>query len=166
MNPKLRVMVKSMEKTTRLLLINVNKRYAIVGYKPLFQADIDSDPQNPMAQRIQQHIERLLRSRTDIFDESTRKRGPPEPVDGLDVAKRQRLGAQISRPPVRMHIPPLSPGSHTIGELFTISADDGLKAFDVAQLAPDLVAKIDVTILHKLDKETLSQAVNVSFPIS
>lgn len=28
MTPKLRVMVKSMEKTTRLLLIHVNKRYA------------------------------------------------------------------------------------------------------------------------------------------
>ncbi|RDW84359.1 hypothetical protein BP6252_01949 [Coleophoma cylindrospora] len=143
MTPKLRVMVKSMEKTTRSLLINVNKR----------------DPQNPLAQRIQQHIERLLRSRTDIFDESTRKRGPPEPIDGLDAAKRQKLGAQIP-PPVRIHIPPLAPGPHTIGELFTISADDGLKAFDVAQLAPDLVAKIDVTILQKLDKELLSQAVN------
>ncbi|KAL3417574.1 mRNA cleavage and polyadenylation specificity factor complex subunit [Phlyctema vagabunda] len=146
MTPKLRVMVKSMEKTTRLLLINVNKR----------------DPQNPLAQRIQQYVERMMRSKTEIFDEMNRKRGPPEPTDGLDSAKRAKLGAQIQQPtpPVRLHIPVLTPGPHSVAELFTLSADEGLKAFDVSQLASDLVAKIDVTIFQKLNEDILSQAIS------
>ncbi|KAI9746123.1 MAG: hypothetical protein M1818_000804 [Claussenomyces sp. TS43310] len=144
MTSKLRVMVKSMEKTTRLLLIHVNKR----------------DPQNPLAARIHQHIERLMRSRTEIFEEASRKRGPPEPVDGLDAAKRQRLGADIKPSASRIHVPLLAPGSHSISDLFTVTNDEGLKAFDVSQLSQDLVIKIAVTILAKLDSDTFNQTIN------
>ncbi|TVY68802.1 mRNA cleavage and polyadenylation specificity factor complex subunit pta1 [Lachnellula suecica] len=144
MTPKLRVMVKSMEKTTRLLLMNVNKR----------------DPQNPLAGRIQQYVQRMMQSRSEIFDEASRKRGPPEPTDGLDAAKRQKLGAQVSAPTPRFHVPPLQPGAHTIAELFTVTTDEGLKAFDVSQLTADLVVKISVTILQKIDADTLNQAVD------
>ncbi|KAH8820321.1 hypothetical protein F5884DRAFT_763606 [Xylogone sp. PMI_703] len=144
MTPKLRVMVKSMEKTTRSLLIHISKR----------------DPQNPLAGRIQQHIERLMRSRTEIFDEANRKRGPSEPIDALDPAKRQRLGAQVPPTPMTIHIPPLAPGPHTIAELFTVTADEALKAFDVSQLSQDLVVKISVTILSKIETATINQAVD------
>ena len=122
-----------------------------------------SDPQNPLAGRIHQYIERMMRSKTDIFDESSRKRGPPEPTDGLDPAKRQKLGAQIISPPQnRLYVPPLTPGSHTIAELFTITADEALKAFDVAMLSEDLVVKIGITILQRINADTLNQAVEVS----
>ncbi|RFU34302.1 hypothetical protein B7463_g1980, partial [Scytalidium lignicola] len=144
MTPKLRVMVKSMEKTTRSLLIHISKR----------------DPQNPLAGRIQQYIERLMRSRTEIFDEASRKRGPSEPIDGLDPAKRQRLSAQGPSTPVAIHIPPLAPGPHTIAELFTVTGDEALKAFDVSQLSQDLVVKISVTILSKIETATINQAVD------
>ncbi|KAG0647863.1 mRNA cleavage and polyadenylation specificity factor complex subunit pta1 [Hyphodiscus hymeniophilus] len=145
MTPKLRVMVKSMEKTTRMLLIHVNKR----------------DPQNPLAGRIHQYIERMMRSKTEIFDEFNRKRGPPEPVDGLDPAKRQKLVAQVNTSPQnRLHIPPLTPGSHTVAELFTITTDEALKAFDVAMLSEDLVVKIGITILQRINTDTLNQAVD------
>lgn len=40
MTPKLRVMVKSMEKTTRQLLIHLNKRYAILGLAEGVLADL------------------------------------------------------------------------------------------------------------------------------
>ncbi|EDN96765.1 hypothetical protein SS1G_01691 [Sclerotinia sclerotiorum 1980 UF-70] len=145
MTPKLRVMVKSMEKTTRSLLTHISKR----------------DPHNPLNGRIQQYVERMMRSKTEIFDEANRKRGPPEPVDGLDPAKRQKLGAQVTPPaPNRLHIPPLAPGNHTVAELFTITTDEALKGFDVALLSEDLVVKIGITILQKIDTDTLEQAIS------
>ncbi|KAK6608515.1 mRNA cleavage and polyadenylation specificity factor complex subunit [Botrytis cinerea] len=146
MTPKLRVMVKSMEKTTRSLLIHISKR----------------DPHNPLNGRIQQYVERMMRSKTEIFDEGNRKRGPPEPVDAQDLAKRQKLGAQVKSAP--LHIPPLAPGNHTIAELFTITTDEALKGFDVALLSEDLVVKIGITILQRIDTDTIEQAISVSFP--
>ncbi|KAF7927855.1 uncharacterized protein EAE98_000356 [Botrytis deweyae] len=142
MTPKLRVMVKSMEKTTRSLLIHISKR----------------DPHNPLNGRIQQYVERMMRSKTEIFDEGNRKRGPPEPVDALDPAKRQKLGAQVKS--ARLHIPPLTPGNHTIAELFTITTDEALKGFDVALLSEDLVVKIGITILQRIDTDTIEQAIS------
>ncbi|TGO89217.1 hypothetical protein BPOR_0119g00040 [Botrytis porri] len=142
MTPKLRVMVKSMEKTTRSLLIHISKR----------------DPHNPLNGRIQQYVERMMRSKTEIFDEGNRKRGPPEPVDALDPAKRQKLGAQVKA--ARLHIPPLAPGNHTIAELFTITTDEALKGFDVALLSEDLVVKIGITILQRLDTDIIEQAIS------
>lgn len=102
----------------------------------------------------------------EIFDETSRKRGLPEPTDGLDLAKRQKLGAQVnSAAPYRFHVPPLRPGSHTIAELFTVTTDEALRAFDVAQLSADLVVKIGITILQRIDADTLNQAIEVSLPL-
>jgi symplekin len=101
----------------------------------------------------------MMRSRNDIFDEASRKRGAPEPTDGLDSAKRQKLGAQVANAAPKFHVPPLAPGTHTIAELFTVTGDEALKAFDVAQLSEDLVVKIGITILQRIDAETLNQAV-------
>ncbi|TVY25932.1 mRNA cleavage and polyadenylation specificity factor complex subunit [Lachnellula hyalina] len=159
MTPKLRVMVKSMEKTTRVLLIHINKRYADYVLPNPSNADRCSDPQNPLAGRIQQYVERMMRSRNEIFDEASRKRGPPEPIDGLDAAKRQKLAAQVPSATPRFHVPPLKPGPCTVAELFTVTTDEGLKAFDVSVLTQDLVTKIGITILQKLDANTLNQAV-------
>lgn len=107
----------------------------------------------------------MVRSKTEIFDELSRKRGPPESVDGLDAAKRQKLAqAQaIPTPPQapKFHVPPLAPGPHTIAELFTITTDELLKAFDVAMLSEDLVVKIGITILQRIDADTLNQAIEV-----
>jgi symplekin len=121
-----------------------------------------SDPHGPLAMRIQQYVERLIRSRTEIFEEAGRKRGPPEPVDGLESAKRQRLGASLPTPAPKLVIPPFPPGPHTVAELFTITQDEGLKAFDVSQLSEDLVVKIGVTIMSRLNENLLKQAISVS----
>ncbi|CZR54124.1 related to pre-tRNA processing protein / PF I subunit [Phialocephala subalpina] len=143
MTPKSRVMIKSMEKTTRSLLVHILKR----------------DNQHPLAGKIQQYVERMMRSKSDIFDEQTRKRGPPEPTDGLDAAKRQKLSAQVKPAAPKFHVPPLAPGSHSVAELFTVTTEEGLKGFDVAQLAEHLVVQIGITILQRLDADTLNQAV-------
>ena len=104
----------------------------------------------------------MMRSKTEIFDESSRKRGPPEPTDGFDAAKRQKLGAQVAPPAVpKFHVPPLAPGPHTTAELFTVTTDELLKAFDVALLSEELVVKIGITILQRLDADTLNQAIEV-----
>lgn len=124
-----------------------------------------SDPHGPLAGRIQQYVERMMRSKTDIFEEASRKRGPPEPTDGLDSAKRQKLGAQITAPAPKFHVPSLTPGPHTIAELFTVTTDEGLKTFDVSQLSEDLVVKIGIIILQKVEAETLHQAVEVNYAL-
>lgn len=104
-----------------------------------------------------------MRSRTEIFDETSRKRGHAELIDGWDSAKRQKLGGQTINPAAnRLLVPPLAPGPHTIAELFTITTDDALKTFDVAQLSEDLVLKIGVTILQRIDSDVLNQAIEVS----
>lgn len=107
-----------------------------------------------------------MRSKADIFDDSTRKRGPPEPTDGLDAAKRQKLGAPVPKLAPRFYVPPLTPGPHTIAELFTVTTDEALKTFDVSQLSEDLVLKIGVTIMQKIDADMLNQAVEVCITFS
>lgn len=108
-----------------------------------------------------------MRSRTEIFDEANKKRGHPGVADGMDPAKRQKLGGQvINAPAARLYVPPLTPGPHTIGELFTITTDEALKTFDVAQLSQDLAVQIGVTILQRLDPDVLKQAVEVGASIT
>ncbi|OAQ91018.1 mRNA cleavage and polyadenylation specificity factor complex subunit [Purpureocillium lilacinum] len=138
MTPKNKVMVKSMEKTARMLLLHLTKR----------------DPHNPMAPRIQQHLERMVRSVTELFDETSKTRPLEAPQhDGLD-AKRQRVVG--SHAP----IPPLGPGPHSLGDVFTLITNDELKGFDISQLPVGLVAKVSVTALARLEPELLSKAVD------
>lgn len=103
-----------------------------------------------------------MRSKSDIFDDISRKRGPPEPTDGLDASKRQKLSAQVNNAPTKFNVPPLAPGPHSVAELFTITPDEAIKAFDVAQLPEALVVRIVITILQRIDSDILNQAVEVS----
>lgn len=103
----------------------------------------------------------MHRSRIEIFEEASRKRGPPEPKDGLDAAKRQRIEVQAAKQ-VKLHVPLLTPGPHSTAELFTIGNDAGLQSFDVSQLSADLAIKISVAILQKTNADILNQAIEVS----
>ncbi|OCK96924.1 uncharacterized protein K441DRAFT_656220 [Cenococcum geophilum 1.58] len=144
MTPKVKVMVKSMERTTRALLLNIIKK----------------SPENPLNPRIHQYLERMNRMRQDAFDESNRKRpAPSEPTDGLDPAKRQRLGAEaLSDPP--SSIPPLPPGPTSSAQLFTLTRDEGAKNFDVQAIPSELVVKILVPMLMRIDKGQMDNAIN------
>ncbi|KAI9871477.1 MAG: hypothetical protein M1830_002877 [Pleopsidium flavum] len=142
MTPKLKVMIKSMERTTKALLMNINKR----------------NPNGPMAGRIQQYLERVNQSSMEIFNEPSRKRGAPsEPTDGLDNAKRARLGAGI---PDRPNIPPLPPGPTSFAQLYTLTSDEGLTSFDVQQLPIELVVKITLPVLYRIDHNVLGGIIN------
>ncbi|KAM5355737.1 hypothetical protein ACJ41O_002383 [Fusarium nematophilum] len=138
LTPKTRVMMKSMEKTSRLLLIHLVKR----------------DPHNPMTPRIQQHVERMMRTMAEIFDDSGRKRPlETQQHDGFD-AKRQRLT------PAQIQVPPLGPGTHSLADVFTLIDNDALRAFDISQVPAPFVAKIVATTLSRIDPKVLSKAVD------
>ncbi|KAM0216632.1 hypothetical protein ACHAPA_007582 [Fusarium lateritium] len=138
LTPKTRVMIRSMEKTTRMLLIHLVKR----------------DPNNPMAPRIQQHVERMMRTMADIFENSGRKR-PHEPVPQEDYdTKRQRLT------PAQIQIPPLGPGPHSLADVFTLIDNTALRNFDISQVPAPLVARIAVITLARLDPQVLAKTVD------
>jgi hypothetical protein len=100
----------------------------------------------------------------DPVEEASRKRGlPVEPTDGLDNAKRPRLG--VDTPPL-IKVPPLPSGSTSYAQLFTLTEDVGLSSFDVKQLPADLIVRIAVPILARVDQNTLSQAIEVGFLFS
>ncbi|OJD18619.1 hypothetical protein AJ78_01390 [Emergomyces pasteurianus Ep9510] len=139
--PTIRVNIKSMERTTRALLINIMKR----------------NPNHPLASRIQQYLDRLAQSRNDIFEEASKKRAlPTEPTDLVDSAKRARLG--VDTPP-QLKVPPMPPGPSSFDQLFTLTNDVGLTSFDVKQLPVDLIVKITIPVLSRVDPEALDQAI-------
>ncbi|OTA94276.1 hypothetical protein M434DRAFT_394830 [Hypoxylon sp. CO27-5] len=141
LTPKTKVLLKSMEKTTRMLLMHLSKRYQ----------------EHPLVGRMQQHIERLIRSRAEIFDEGSRKRAPPEQADGLDP-KRQRTGTVSSHP--QIEITPLKPGPHSLADIFTFTNNDGLRRFNVGENVPvALAAKISVTTIARIDPQLLDRAI-------
>ncbi|KAF5023321.1 hypothetical protein F66182_4629 [Fusarium sp. NRRL 66182] len=138
LTPKSRVMIRSMEKTTRMLLIHLVKR----------------DPHNPAAPRIQQHVEGMMRTMAEIFDDSGRKRPlEPQPKDDFN-AKRQRLS------PSQIQIPPLGPGPHSLADVFTLIDNSALRNFDISQVPAPLVSRITVTTLSRLDPQVLAKAVD------
>ncbi|KAI0206419.1 mRNA cleavage and polyadenylation specificity factor complex subunit [Astrocystis sublimbata] len=142
LTPKTKVLIKSMEKTTRMLLTHLYKRH----------------PDNPLAGRMQQYAERLARSRAEIFDESGRKRAMVEQAGAVEV-KRQRTAALSSQPQVE--ITPLRPGANTLAEIFTFTTNEGIKKFSVGDTIPaQLAAKISVRTIAQLDAEILQRAIN------
>lgn len=142
MTPKARVQIKSMERTTRALLMNVLRR----------------NETGPFADRIKAYVDRLARIRLDVFDEGSRKRGlPSEPTDGLDSNKRRRLGAEL---PERPEPEPLPPGPISLGQLFTLTKDPALATFDVTSLTLDIMARIIPPVLVRIDQQALDQALN------
>ena len=117
----------------------------------------------PFAVRIKAYLDRLAQARSELLDEGSRKRGfPSESTDGLDNAKRIRLGAEV--PQNRPNPPPLPPGPTSTAQLFTLTSDEGLALFDVTQLPIDLIVKITLPVLHRINQNSLDEAVkNVRF---
>ncbi|RAL01556.1 RNA-processing protein PTA1 [Aspergillus ibericus CBS 121593] len=139
--PSVRVGVKSMERTARAVLINIIKR----------------NSNHPLVGKMQQYIERLMQSRIEVVDEASRKRGlPSEPTDGLDNSKRAKLDAEA---PALVKIPPLPPGPTSYAQLFTLTEDTGLRSFDVKQLPVDLLVKIVVPLLARVDQSMMNQSI-------
>jgi len=123
------------------------------------------NPNHPLAPRIHQYLERLQQSRTEIFDESKRKRpAPVEAVDGFDQAKRQRLGAEAAYVPAYgAAAPPLPPGPVSYAQLYTLTQDQGSTSFDVQAIPIDLVVRLLPPLMSSIDRVKLDGAINVGF---
>lgn len=101
--------------------------------------------------------------RVEIFDDTNRKRpAPSEPTDGLDQAKRQRLGADLPNQLISpLSAPPFPPGPVSYAQLFTLTTDKGSSSFDVQAIPVDTVIKVLVPMLSSMDKGRLDNAINV-----
>lgn len=99
--------------------------------------------------------------RQDIIEEASRKRpAPVEPTDGLDPAKRQRLGADIPAPAPA--VPVLPPGPMSYRQLFTIDPTNAAANFDVQMFQdPAIVTQILIPVLQSVDEKKLLDACNV-----
>lgn len=62
--------------------------------------------------------------------------------------------------PTRPPPPPLPPGPNSIAQVFTLTPDPGLTGFDVTQLPIDLVVKITLPVLHRIEQPHLEEAIN------
>jgi symplekin len=111
-----------------------------------------------MAGRIQQYLEKLMRSKAEILDEASRKRAADQAAANAGDAKRQKVEGG-ARP---FSIPPLGPGPHTLAGVFTLTDNAGLQAFDASLLPANLAAKISVKTLANLDQHVLDFAMGVS----
>lgn len=116
-------------------------------------------PTQPLAGRIDQYLQRLHQSRIEIFDEGSRKRSAAvEPTDGLDSAKRQKLGTPVQAQ--QQWPPPLPAGPISVAQLFTLTDDQGSRNFDVKAIPPDLVLRILVPLLHTIDSNRMNDNIN------
>lgn len=138
LTPKSRVMVRSTEKTSRLLLMHLGKR----------------DPHNPLAPRIQQHVERTMRAVAELFDDNGKKRVLEDQHHDAYEAKRQRTGS------TQVRIPPLGPGPHTLADVFSLTDADGLKTFDLTQVPTPLLSKLAVNTLARIDPQLLIKSIS------
>ncbi|KIW22939.1 uncharacterized protein PV07_11182 [Cladophialophora immunda] len=138
MTPRLMVIVRSMERTTRALL-----RWALRAV-----------PNHPLEQKIQAYLMRLQQSRSALFAEPTAQKRPAEPTDGLDDAKRQRLTAGIRK------FPPMPPPPNTYSHLFTLTEDTSLQQFDVTLLPADIVSTVTAVFLQHVDSNSLDGAID------
>lgn len=162
MTSKTRVLVRSLERTTKSLLVFVMKKYVFRQKTSMcWPANEDNRQQNhPLGGRIDQYLQRLHQSRVELFDEGNRKRGPPaEPTDGLDQSKRQKLGAEVEG--AQQWPPPLPSGPVSVAQLFTLTNDQGSRNFDVKAIPPDLVVRILVPLLHTIDSNRMNTNINI-----
>ena len=137
MTPRLMVIVRSMERTTRTLL-----RWTLRAV-----------PNHPMEQKIQAYLMRLQQSRAVLFAEPTAQKRPAEPTDGLDDAKRQRLTAPRK-------FPPMPPPPNSFTHLFTLTEDPSLQQFDVTLLPADIVTTVATVLLQHVDGNSLDEAID------
>ena len=120
---------------------------------------MDSNPHNPLVPKMQQQVEKLLRSRTEIFDELGRKRAlEAQQREGAD-AKRVRSGPATTV--AQLQIAPLGPGPHSLADVFTLTSHSGLRSFDAGAIPSDLVARIAVSTMARVDAQVLQTAVEV-----
>lgn len=113
------------------------------------------DPHNPYGPRIQQHVERLMRSRAEIIDDMGRKRALAEQQAAYGDAKRQKMTSE----PVPVRANPLAPGPNSLAAIYTLTQNVGLQAFDATQVPSHLATRVVVSTLGRVDPQMLAKSV-------
>lgn len=115
-----------------------------------------------MNPRLHQHIERLMRMKTETFDETAKKRILDPHHAEVSEAKRLRTSAAaVAVPQQHQDALPLGPGPHTLGSIFTLTPSEGLRSFDVGVVPLPLAARIDVSTLVNVDTQAFDKAIQV-----
>ena len=132
-----KVIARSLERTTRALLKNINK----------------NNPNGVLAPKIDAYLVRLNQSRAAVFadSQSLKRAAPPEAPDGL-ATKRARLDGAT-------RFPPMPPPPNSFAQLFTLTEDAAFMNFDVQILTEEMVRMITHLTLHHLDPEALNEAI-------
>lgn len=136
MTMRSKVIARSLERTTRAFLKNVNKNY----------------PNGPLSPKIEAYLVRLNQSRAAVFaDAQSLKRPAPSEMPDLGV-KRVRLEST-------MRFPPLPPPPNSFAQLFTLTEDAAFMNFDVQILTEEMVRTITHLTLYHLDPDALNEAI-------
>ena len=135
LSTKEKVLLRSMEKTMKAFLLNINPRQEA----------------GPFATKIRQQFNRLEAARLEL-SEHPRKRGLLELDERLDNAKRARL---VDEPPA------LPPGPISLAQFFTLTEDAALGLFDVTALPVNLAAEIALSVFKRADPSQLDNAINM-----
>lgn len=109
---------------------------------------------------MHQQIERLMRSRAEILDDTGRKRALAEQqAAAYGDAKRQRMEPSSAQ----FQITPLTPGvPHSIADIFTIATDPAVRGFHAEQLTADMAMRISLAVMAGTDSQTFDRAISVS----
>lgn len=139
MTTRSKVIAKSLERTTRALLKNINK----------------NNPNGVMAPKIDAYLVRLNQSRAAVFTDaqSLKRPAPSEMPDGFG-AKRARLEGAVK-------YPSMPPPPNSYAQLFTLTEDAAFMNFDVQILTEEMVRTITHLTLHHLDPGALNEAITV-----
>lgn len=119
-----------------------------------------SDPQNPYNPRIQAYVERLMRSRAEIFDDAGRKRALAEQQQAAySEAKRQKMASEPAVVVPQASFAP--PGPNSLAALFTLTDNVAFHGLDASQIPAPMATKLVVSSLSRLDPQELERAVNI-----
>ncbi len=137
MTLRTKVVGRSLERTTRALLKNINK----------------NNPNGFLAPKIDAYLVRLNQSRAAVFADaqSLKRPAPSEMPDGVGI-KRARLDGTT-------RFPPMPPPPNSFAQLFTLTEDAAFMNFDVQILTEEMVRTITHLTLHHLDSDALNEAI-------
>jgi symplekin len=146
------LMIRSLERTIRALFFNTQRRFmASLSCLLAFTNSCFRNPNHPLGPRMQVYLDRLHQSRVVLFQEASRKRRALSSAGGQEEsAKRPRLEAAAA--------PAAQPGPVSIAQIFTLNADPG-QTFNVTAIPHDVVSKLLVPLLRKVDQSKLVTAI-------
>ncbi|KAH8885081.1 hypothetical protein GQ53DRAFT_367031 [Thozetella sp. PMI_491] len=140
MTPKSKVLMRSMEKTTRMLFLHLIRR----------------DPHNPLNPRMQQYVERMVRSRAEMLDDASRKRALGDQASYVDP-KRQRIEGIVAPLVV---VKPLPTGPQSLASVFNLANNPSLQAVSASQIPLHLAITIAIKSLASVSQADFDRAIN------